>query len=181
MDMFFRAASKLIYICLASFSCTPHVTSCRVGPLIAAPSWCRWLVAAFHLPPLFPPVLSPIQHLYHSTPLSSSDFFFLSFLNDQRGECHFALAEGKEGKNITLFFALSKSNFCCTAVNSSPLHDALWLPPRCILSQDRIDVLFDWEAARAWKSYRVFVFVFFPIHPLALESPGLFKYERLRR
>lgn len=140
MDLFFRAATKSIYICLVSFSWTPHVTSCRVEPLIAAPSWCCWLVAAFRFTPLRPsppPTVFSIQHRYHSIPLSSSAFFF-STIKGKNG-----------GGSITLCFAPSKSNFFCTAVNSSPLHDALWLPPRCILSQDRIDALFHCKEARA--------------------------------
>lgn len=94
---------------------------------------------------LSPP--SPTRH--PCLPSSIFIVLYLSVLQRSKRRMRFALAVGKGVKTSHPCFALSKSNFFCTAVNSSPLLDALWLPPRCILSQDRIDALFHCKEARA--------------------------------
>lgn len=134
IDMFSGAATKLIYICPVSSSCSPHVTSCHVGSdnsisLTPLPFASLSVVS-------YPASLSCTASL-HDSPAP----YFLYFLSDQRRECH--------SKEKSTSFFHSQDLFLCAASNSSPHDDALWLPPRCILSQERIDELFYLKEMRA--------------------------------
>lgn len=82
----------------------------------------------------------------------SKPLHFLCFLPDQRRECHSLLGEKKSASSFR-----SQILFLYAAVNSSPLDDALQLPPCCILSRNRIDALFYWKEMRAWKSCRFYI------------------------
>lgn len=158
MDVFF-SGSHQINLYLSGFlflHSTCHFLPCWSSDscafLVLLPSCC-FLFLAF-----FPSVVSHPASFQFATSQFSSIFSVFSHWSKRR--MPFSL--GWRGEKIRLFFSLSKSHFFYTAVNSSPLHDALWLPPCCILSWDRIDnTLFHWKEHRAWKSCRFFIF--FPI------------------
>lgn len=139
IDMFSGAAPKLIYICPVSSSCSPHVTSCHVGALIAGSPWLCCLLLLFLGFLLLNALLCLAHHLSLSLTLCVTPHLL----------CFSSIFP-----NQPLFFPHSQILFLYAAVNSSPHHDALRLPCCCILSQDRIDDLFYWKEMRAWESCR---------------------------
>lgn len=151
IDMFSGTATKLIYICPVSSSCSPHVTSCHVGALIAVSPWlcCLLLLFLAFLPLAYSVVSYPASLSFTVSLHDSPPLYFLYFLPDHRRECRSLL-----GKEKPTSFFHSQILFLHAVVNSSPHDDALRLPPRCILSQDRIDDLFYWKEMRAWESRR---------------------------
>ena len=81
IDMFSGAATKLIYICPVSSSCSPHVTSCHVGALIAESPWpCRLLLLFLAFLPLTRSVVSLLPALSMTPNLHVSSIFPL--IND---------------------------------------------------------------------------------------------------
>lgn len=124
MDMFSGAATKPIYICPVSSSCSPHVTSCYVGALIVvSPRLCCLLLSPFWfcfpwhkvLGCLFPTVSSNVCLQTFPPP------YFLYFLSDQRKESVILFSGSNE---INIFFSLTNPTPACCG----ELFTSRWCP-----------------------------------------------------
>ena len=123
IDMFSGAATKLIYICPVSSSCSPHVTSCHVGALIAESPWpCRLLLLSLAFLPLtrsvvsLLPPLSMTPHLHVSSvfPRSTTTMWFCCMV--ERNQPLFTLSNAIPVRCCELF----NSRWCPSV--ASPLH-----------------------------------------------------------
>lgn len=136
--MFSGAATKLIYICPVSSSCSPNVTSCHVEALIA--------LSPLASLPLIHAVVSPAPPTRSVSLSLLTSVFSLFSLTSKKRECH--------------LFSPSLCISLCAAVNFSPCDVAPQSPPLCHPGPGLSKWLILWEVDENLRVAQVF----YPVH-----------------
>lgn len=136
--MFSGAATKLIYICPVSSSCSPNVTSCHVEALIA--------LSPLASLPLIHAVVSPAPPTRSVSLSLLPSVFSLFSLTSKKRECH--------------LFSPSLCISLCAAVNFSPCDVAPQSPPLCHPGPGLSKWLILWEVDENLRVAQVF----YPVH-----------------